>query len=264
MFIVSKDGDNVKRVVTTIFSLLLVLPLLLAAGGGGGGGGGSGGSISPYSDLKCTDTGVLSFTRGAVWDEVIAEDPNGNKIVLPGSWSKQKFDSDEAFLIKAGKYVVKDPKYGNKEVNCPGLSFSCTLMTLQLQECQQVQGKVKVRFALEGIGAFPDDMGYQFKQQDSSRIFKRSKTSISSELKNFQITKNFSGTFVLETELLPMIETVQVSHPRCVGEYYTYSKIACKEGEKVGGEKVGKTVFAVEESGQKKKKRGGLCLCVVS
>lgn len=213
--------------------LLFSIASVLAAGGGGGGGGGGGsggGSVSRYSDIKCTDTGVLSFTRGAE-NEVKVTDPNGKEKIIPGSWKGGKFTSDEASMVKAGKYVVKDSKYGDKEVSCPGLTFSCTLMTLQLQECQQVQGKVKVSFVLRGIGTAPEDLEYQFKQQDSSRLFKRSKTSISSELKNFQITKTSADFFTLETELAPAIEKIQVSHPRCVGEYYAYSKIACQKEE---------------------------------
>jgi len=234
-----------------ILSLSLAIPLVLAAGGGGGGGGGAGSSsVSRYSDIKCTDTGVLSFTRGTEWDEVIVQDPNGDEIIISGSWKNGKFTSEEASMVKAGKHVVKDLKYGNKEVTCPGLAFSCTLMSLQLQECQQIGGKVKVHFVLEGVGTSPEDLEYQFKQQDSSRLFKRSKTSISSELKNFQIIKASSSSFSLETELLPAVETVQISHPRCIGQYYTYSKITCSKEEKV--------FAAIEENGQKLKCGGYL------
>ena len=241
-----------------ILSLSLAITLVLAAGGGGGGGGGGGSgssSVSRYSDLKCTDTGVLSFTRGAEWDEVIVQDPNGDEITISGSWKNGKFTSEEAVMVKAGKYVVNDPKYGNKEVTCPGLAFSCTLMNLQLQECQQIDGKVKVNFVLEGVGTSPEDLEYQFKQQDSSRLFKRSKTSISSELKkNFQIIKSSSSSFSLETELLPAVETVQISHPRCIGQYYVYSKIDCRKGQEQEGNKT----VVVEENGKKLKCGGYL------
>ena len=245
---------DVKKQYTYFLFVLLVLlasaSVIAAGGGGGGGGGGGSGGISPYSDLKCSDTGILSFTRGAEW-EVAIDDPDGNEEIISGSWRSNKFTSDEALLVKAGTYKVKDPKYGNKTVECPGLAFSCTLMKLQLQECRQLQDKIHVRFVLEGIGTSSEDLDYQFKQQDSSRLFKRSKTSISSDLEDFKITKHSSGTFVLETELLSAVETMQVSHPRCVGQYYVYSKINCSGEESV-------TVQEQEQNGQKLKCGGYL------
>ncbi|MEK6809463.1 MAG: hypothetical protein AABY40_02210 [Nanoarchaeota archaeon] len=246
-----------RKILVYFAVLLFSIAFVLAAGGGGGGsgGGGGGGSVSRYSDIKCIDTGVLSFTRGAE-NEVRVTDSNGQEKIIPGSWRNGKFTSDEASMVKAGKYVVKDSKYGDKEVSCPGLTFSCTLMTLQLQECRQVQGKVKVGFILKGIGTSPEDLEYQFKQQDSSRLFKRSKTSISSELKNFQITKTSDDIFTLETELAPAIEKIQVSHPRCVGEYYAYSKITCQKEESKDEE--GKAAATSEESGKKLKCSGYL------
>lgn len=241
---------DVQKQFMYLLFVLLVSASVIAAGGGGGGGGGGSGGLSPYSDLKCSDTGVLSFTRGAEW-EVAIDDPDGNEKIVSGSWRSNKFTSDEALLVKADKYVVKDPKYGNKTVECPGLAFSCTLMNLQLQECRQVKDRIHARFVLEGIGASSEDLEYQFKQQDSSRLFKRSKTSISSDLKHFQITKDSSGTFVLETEVLSSIETMQVSHPRCIGQYYVYSKIDCRrEGNA--------TVEEQEQNGQKLKCGGYL------
>src|SRR3989344_3576249 len=248
---------DVKKQYTYFLFILLILlasasVIAAGGGGGGGGGGGSGGSasVAPYSDLKCSDTGILSFTRGAEW-EVAIDDPDGNEKIVPGSWRSNKFTSDEALLVKAGTYRVKDPKYGNKTVECPGLAFSCTLMKLQLQECRQVQNKIHARFVLEGIGASSEDLDYQFKQQDSSRLFKRSKNSISSDLTDFKITKNSSGTFVLETGLSSLIETMQVSHPRCVGQYYVYSKINCSGGGDI-------TVTKLEQDGQKLKCGGYL------
>ncbi|MDO8510754.1 MAG: hypothetical protein Q7S55_01165 [Nanoarchaeota archaeon] len=246
--------DVKKQYLYLLFTLLILLTSVsvIAAGGGGGGGGGSGGSggISPYSDLKCSDTGILSFTSGAVWGVTI-DDPDGNEKIVSGSWRSNKFTSDEALMVKAGKYKVKDPKSGNKTVECPGLAFSCTLMKLQLQECRQLQDKIHTRFVLEGIGTSSEDLDYQFKQQDSSRLFKRSKNSISSDLKDFKITKNSSGTFVLEAELSPAIETMQVSHPRCVGQYYVYSKINCSGEESVA-------IPEQEQNGQKLKCGGYL------
>lgn len=244
-----------RKLLIYVVALLFSIAMVLAAGGGGGGGGsgGSGGSISRYSDSKCTDTGVLSFTRGAEWEAVTVEDPSSTEQIISGSWKNGKFTSDEAVMVKAGKYVVKDPKYGNKEVTCPGLAFSCTMMTLQLQECQQVQGKLKVDFMVAGIGSSPDDLEYQFKQQDSSRLFKRSKTSVSSELKNFQIAKTSVDAFTLEAELLPLIDTIQISHPKCIGQYYTYSKIGCSQGRE---EKA--SAMVVEEQGRKLKCGGYL------
>ena len=171
-----------RRNILYLFVLSLTVTIVLAAGGGGGGGGSGGGSsgggdggITPYADLTCTDAGVLSFTRGAAWDAVTVQLSDGSLMEnISGEWKDGAFTSEEAIMVKAGTYVVLDPQFGNKSVDCPGLRFSCKLVKLNLDECT-TNGNITAAFTLEN--ATVDDLKFQFSLPDSLRKLRYEKNS---------------------------------------------------------------------------------------
>ncbi len=230
-----------------ILSLTLSLSASLALAAGGGGGGGGGGSAARYTDLKCNDAGALSFTRGTKWDPVkVMKKDDGTLLTIPGTWSGGKFTSDEGLLREAGTYVVQDPLYGDKTVKCPGFKFSCSLVSLNLQECVNDNG-ITARFDLENADA--DVLKLEFVLSDSSTILKYEKNSQSSFLKNL-VLENAGSAFTVTAEGVAKVKTFQVSIPQCVGQYYVYSKINCVDKEVDAADAGKKDQQAAEENGK--------------
>ena len=124
-------------------------------GVGGGGGGSSGGSagfgtgssgITPSGShsssgdgpylygLKCLDTGQLTFKQSPPLKPVMVEKENGTNLTINGEWEGTAFTSEEAEIKETGNYTLHDPKNGDREVECPGLKFSCKLVSLKIKE----------------------------------------------------------------------------------------------------------------------------------
>ncbi len=222
-----------KQVITGILALVLLMGTALAAGGGGGGGSGSSG-VSPYTDLECNDAGSISFTRGARWEEVtiLKKDENMLFTNVSGSWDGSKFTSEEAILNAAGRYIVQDPRYGNKSVQCPGLKFSCKLVGLSIEEC--VSGPTGITARITMDNATTDDVKLQFSLRDSSRILTYSAGSYSTELRGIKINKISSSSATSHSYQVVVpgtleVQTFQVSLPQCVGEYYRYVQRECRQ-----------------------------------
>ena len=211
-----------------ILTILVLLPSALAAGGGGGGGGGgSSSSVSSYADLECDDRGVLSFTRIPVFDTVTLYNTQDDSILsdLPGSWEDNTFTSEEAILRKAGTYVIQDSRYGNKTVECPGLRFSCTLVDISIQQCIRKGKEIQALFTVNNASG--KDLKYQFAVPDSSQILVYEQGAYSSELKGLTITPKSSVHYELSVPDAPLVSSLQISHPKCVGQYYVYATADC-------------------------------------
>ena len=234
-----------RRNILYLFVLSLTVTIVLAAGGGGGGGGSGGGSsgggdggITPYADLTCTDAGVLSFTRGAAWDAVTVQLSDGSLMEnISGEWKDGAFTSEEAIMVKAGTYIVLDPQFGNKSIECPGLRFSCKLVKLNLDECT-TNGNITAAFTLEN--ATVDDLKFQFSLPDSLRKLRYEKNSFSSELKEMTILKTTAAGYHLQVKNAPTVSELQITVPQCVGKYYRYTTMKCVEkGETPAPEETG-------------------------
>ncbi len=237
-------------VFTSFLFIFLVGPLFVASVGGGGGGGGSGGGSSSsgggtggggsslpfFSNLKCDESGTISFSRKPVFENVTVEYVDGgyNLTNIPGVWDGTQFTSDEAVIRKPGKYLIRDPVNNDRTVECPGLVFSCKLMQLNIQECIAAEKKVTVRFTLENASI--DDMKYQFQTKEGKKLSYQ-KGSYSSELKGLTVIQEDAderNRFVLTADNVPAVSSLQITHPKCVGKYYTYSTISCTEKGKNG------------------------------
>lgn len=209
---------------TGIFVLfLLIIPLVLAAGGGGGGGSPA---RAAYSDLTCNDAGRISFSRAPSFNQVVIEKPDGSVIEnVPGKWGKGTFNSDEALFKESGKYIVKDPLHGRKEVTCPGFKFSCSLVELNLNKCVKVNDNVQVQFSLTGEGAKTEGLMFKFKKKFGNLNYEWS-----SKKEGFEQKDDSNGLFSLNFKSEDELESVQLSYPGCVGEYYVFSKMDCTDG----------------------------------
>lgn len=230
-----------KKIIIAIVVVFSLVSLVFAAGGGGGGGGSSGGSsgITPYSNLKCSDSGVLSFSRGIQLETVAVIAENETIIPVPGSWENGKFTSEEAVLVKAGTYTINDPTYGIKTVICPGLTFSCKLAQMELQECSVQDQTVSVKFTLNGVETKAIKLQFA---QSGGRALTYQEGSFSTELKGLTI-QHISGTQFQATAAVSDITAVQLSIPQCIGRYYKYSTIDCasppiEQKEEIPGSKL--------------------------
>jgi hypothetical protein len=232
-----------------VLSLIIAMPLVIAAGGGGGGGssgGGSSGGVTSYSDIKCTDAGVISFTRKPAWNDVVVEHVATGKILsVDGEWDSVSFTSDEVLLTEKGAYIVIDPKHGNKTVECPGFKFACSIVKLSLNECF-LGNDLTAIFTLEN--AEVEDLKFEFKQPGTAITLKHQRESKSSQLKSLEVT-NLGKNYQLEVRNAPPVTELQVSIPQCVGKNYVYSKIDCIQPQQPIG--------IPEEKSGKKLKCGG-------
>lgn len=224
---------------TILITLLLLLPFVLAAGGGGGGGGGGGsssgggGGSGPYFiALKCNDRGVLSFQQAPPIKPVNVERVDGRyNLTVAGEWNANDFTSEEAELMEAGEYVIRDPRNGDKTVECPGLTFSCRQVNLSLTSCTMDNTTLAAEFSLQGPGTTTDDLDYKFTILGSPRTLDYNKKSRSAEVRNLSVRKVGNFNYALSLEKSPAVHTLQISHPDCVGKYYIYSKMRCTEPE---------------------------------
>ena len=223
-------------------SILLLIPLIFAAGGGGGGGGGSsssgsgggGGGSGPYLiALHCDDKGVLSFQQAPPIKPVRVERVDGRfNLTISGEWDGTSFTSEEAEMLEAGEYIIRDSRNGDKTVKCPGLKFSCRLVNLSLDSCTIDNNALAATFLFQGPGTTLEDLEYKFTPLNSPRTLTYSKGGRSSELNSLQVAKSGLVTYALTVHNPPSVHTLQVSLPQCVGKYYVYSKMRCvEEGE---------------------------------
>lgn len=228
----------VRRGSVLLLVLIIVASLVLAAGGGGGGGSSSSGSSSSgggsssssgggsgiyFSNLKCSDAGVLSFKQRPMVKPVVAYNlDDGSIIEVEGMWDGPSFVSEEAELWKKGKYELVDLKNGNKTVECPGLAFSCKQVVLSLKKCVYDDGQLEAEFTLRN--ASKDDVKFEFQTEDKKLV--HSKTSFSSELSALSVQLLGNENYLVLVKGLEASQ-VQVSLSRCVGKHYIYEKIDC-------------------------------------
>ncbi len=179
-----------------------------------------------FGDLKCYDTGQLTFQQKPVIKPVIVEKEDGTKLTISGEWEGTTFKSEEAEVNSPGIYTISDSKNGNKTIGCPGLKFSCKLVELDLQSCSYENNQIIATFTLFGKGASVDDLQFQFQKDNSSQFLLYNKGSFSSELKNPQISEKNNG-YILTVANVPGISGLKVSYPKCVGKYYVQKRIDC-------------------------------------
>ncbi len=235
-------------VLLVIFCALFILVSSVVAAGGGGGGsggggssssGGSGGSGSFLYGLKCDEAGKLEFFQNPMAAPVqVVSRASGKVMDVPGRWEGTTFISEEAVFVQKGEYDVIDLKNGNKTVSCPGLEFSCKIVSLDVQKCVRKGKKLEIYFTADNVAV--DDLQFQFQtlMDGKKRLLIYSRTAFSSELKELQIRSLTPvGRYVLEADVAEGIEQVQLSHPKCVGQYYVYSKAACVDETQVVMEK---------------------------
>ncbi len=225
-----------------LLGLLLLAPIALAAGGGGGGGGGGGASSSsggggggsgPYFiALQCNDKGVLSFQQAPPIKPVKVERVEGSyNLTVAGEWDGTSFKSEEAEMMEAGEYIIRDSRNGDKTVECPGLKFSCRLLNLSLTSCILDNNNLTADFSLQGPGTVIEDLEYKFTVLGSPRTLNYNQESRSAEVSGLKVNKVGIFNYTLTLENSPAVHMLQVSHPECVGKYYVYSKMRCTEPE---------------------------------
>ncbi|MEK6808270.1 MAG: hypothetical protein AABY14_01130, partial [Nanoarchaeota archaeon] len=227
-----------ERYVIFILVFILSVTLVNGAGGGGGGGGSSGGGSDSggggsggefFSSLQCDDKGVISFLRKPTLKSVNVLSLQDNSILeVYGNLEGNRFSSEEAVMLNPGSYVVKDTLFGDQKVNCPGLRFSCKMVSLKLKECNYSEDKIIVKFEFENASL--TDLKFEFRKPDSSKLSYQKAVSFSKELKNTTITKGDDG-YTLQVLSAPNVTKLQVSHTKCIGKYYVYSTIDCAKND---------------------------------
>jgi hypothetical protein len=225
------------RFILVILSILLLSVTLAGAKGGGGGGSSpSGGSSSSgsgegifFNKLECSDAGRLTFDRKPQLRDIVFAHSDGTIVSPEGKWDGNTFISEEAEFLKQGSYTLKDELFGEKKVECPGLKFSCKLVKIDVKECKLDGKDLSAEFLVEEADVA--DLKYGFSQA-TARELTYTQTSFDSALKNLKVSSVGSGVHKLDVEDIGAVQTLQVSHPKCVGEYYVYSTIDCvKEDE---------------------------------
>lgn len=218
-----------NKIIDYALFMVLFASFVFAAGGGGGGstGGGSSSSDYAYKDLRCDDTGKISFTRSPVLDIVTITAPDGSSLTIPGSWEGYKFISEEGVLVNNGTYTIPDEKYGNQTVECPGLIFSCKLVELTLQECSSTAAGISVKFILKNASV--DDLKYQFTWGGGTIPLTYSPTTRSTALSDLTVNSAGANRYNAIFPNGPRVTKVQVSLPQCTGQYYVYTSMNCGE-----------------------------------
>ena len=276
------DNKFNRLILVLLVALILFISLftfVIAAGGGGGNpspppspppsspgsspsssSSTSSGSGVYFYGLTCDNRGVIAFNKKPRFESVDVENVDDGTILknIKGTWDSFKFTSDEATILKAGKYTIKDPQTNDLTVNCPGLKFSCKLVDLFIDECFYTENKddsklskISAKFTLTNSPV--EDLKIEFEKKDGKTIG-HSKTSKSSELKELKVTSLGENKYSLELENAQEVKLLQISHPHCVGEYYVYSKIGCmkKNSDKKIEASAVKGVEDTENAGQKK------------
>ena len=240
-----------------IFVVILSVSLVVAAGGGGGGSGGGGGGLSSSSSgsssgssgggsgtflygLKCDSTGQLQFFQKPILNPVqVVSKNSGVLMTVAGKWEGTTFTSDEAIFREEGEYEVLDAQNGNKKVTCPGFTFSCKIVNLDVQKCVRKGNMWEVYFTADNVNI--DDLKFEFERKNKGKkagLLSYAKNSHSVELKSLKWRSlTPQGRHVLEVDFWDDLEMVQVSHPGCVGQHYVYSKAKCVAEEEVVMEK---------------------------
>lgn len=230
-----------------VFFVLTASFVTAPAGGGGSGGGGTsgdssggGGGDGPYFDeLKCFDTGQLTFKQNPPIKPVVIEKKDGANFTVAGEWEGTTFTSEEAEINDAGAYTVLDPKNGNKTVECPGLKFSCKLVKLNLQKCFYKEDRVTVEFTLTGKRTSIDDIQFQFQKHNPSQLLEYQKNvMISAGLNDVLFQERENNLYSLEVTSDSLVSMIKATYPKCTGKYYNYSKIDCMEKEESQQEKI--------------------------
>jgi len=240
-----------------IFVVILSVSLVVAAGGGGGGSGGGGGGLSSSSSgsssgssgggsgtflygLKCDSTGQLQFFQKPILNPVqVVSKNSGVLMTVAGKWEGTTFTSEEAIFREEGEYEVLDAQNGNKTVTCPGFTFSCKIVNLNVEKCVRKGNRWEVYFTADNVNI--DDLKFEFERKNKGKkagLLSYAKNSHSVELKSLKWRSlTPQGRHVLEVDFWDDLEMVQVSHPGCVGQHYVYSKAKCVAEEEVVMEK---------------------------
>ncbi|MBI2576347.1 hypothetical protein HYV84_03965 [Candidatus Woesearchaeota archaeon] len=235
-----KHLSGILLLISLVVFLLFSSVFVFAKGGGGGSGGSgssAGGSGPYFMNIKCEDNGKLSFDKKPKLEAVDVENLDDETLDrnVPGTWEGFHFSTDEAVMVKPGKFVIRDPD-GDREFTCPGLVFSCRLAKIKIDSCEKSGGNVSASFSL--FNASPEYLEFQFKKPDK-RVLKHRKESKSPELKELKV-EPVDGKYVLSVPLAADVESLQLSIPSCVGQYYVYSSIPCgKAGGEMQRESVG-------------------------
>lgn len=226
--------------IRKIFLFLIMLSLsagIVSAVGGGGGGGGGGGDGAFFTNLRCLDTGKISFNQNPPIKPVVVEKADGTNITVPGKWIGTSFESEEAEITEAGAYTVRDRRSGDRTVQCPGLKFSCKLIALSIQECTSSEEGIRARFTLGGMGATTNELQIQFRQPRGPNIRWRV-NSRSPGLENLALTQTSTDTYEINAPGAPIVSKIEISYDGCVGRYYRYSQMDCVEVEAPAPEEV--------------------------
>ncbi|MBI2135453.1 hypothetical protein HYU06_00085 [Candidatus Woesearchaeota archaeon] len=236
-----------KLIFVLMIVIILVISLLtfvIAAGGGGGNpspppspppsspgsssssSSSSSGSGVYFYGLTCDARGVIAFNKKPKFESVNVESADDGSVLkdIKGTWDGFKFTSDEAIMLKAGKYLIRDSQTNDLTVDYPGLKFSCKLVDLFIDECFIANNRLSAKFTLSNSAA--EDLKIEFEKTDGKTIG-HSKLSKSGELKELKVTNLGENKYSLELENAPEVKILQISHPDCIGEYYVYSKIGC-------------------------------------
>lgn len=232
----NKDKSLVYLVFIFLTASFVTAGAMSGSGSGASGsGGGSYAETSSSSDsssdiyfgnLKCYDTGQITFQQKPAIKPVIVEKEDGTKFIISGEWKGTTFESEETEINSPGMYTISDPKNGDKTIECPGLKFSCKLVELSLQSCFYENDKLTAVFTLFGKGASVDDLQFRFQKENSPQFLLYNSISFSSELKNLQISEKNKG-YTLTVADVPDVSGLKVSYPRCVGKYYVQKNIYC-------------------------------------
>ncbi len=223
-----------RNFLVSMLIVLLLPALLLAAGGGGGGGGGSGGgsgggggggSSGPYLAIsECNDKGQVIFSQRPPIQPVILGREDGINLTIPGEWNGNAFTSEEAAILQTGRYTLYDEKNGNEAFDCPGLVFSCKVVSLEIKSCTFADGNITATFSLQNAPA--EDLKYQFTAPGTAFPLRYTKNSYSPELRSLRVQRQ-GNEQVLTVNGAPPVNSLEISHPQCVGQYYVYSQFPC-------------------------------------
>lgn len=216
----------------------------MAKGGGGGsggdGGGTSGGSgTGPYlTTPTCDEQGKITFRQNPPINPVTISKLDDGTVLynISGSWEGTTFTSEEAVLVSAGAYLISDDRNGNVTFTCPGLTFSCKVVALTLEDCQRRDNGITASFTL--ANASLDDLTYSFtlNRSNEKEILSYGSGSYSPELKDLQITQDRRNKekYSLSLDHALPVTILQISHNDCVGRYYVYTTSSCNEATTIG------------------------------
>ncbi|MBU0980278.1 MAG: hypothetical protein KJ709_05705 [Nanoarchaeota archaeon] len=175
---------------------------------------------------ECFDTGAMRVRKATIIDKTVtAEAPDGSTFNVQGEWKNNYFDAEELQFTESGTYYITVD--GQSRVfDCPGLAFSCQLLSFELKDCVRSRGKLQA--SLEAEGTMAEDLEYEFiKGTGRKKLW--TKMGFPEELTSLKFDETEEGIIKLEMDDIDDVASLKISHPRCLGADFMFTEIDCEE-----------------------------------